>query len=134
MKDYYYVMGLNHTAEPEVIKAAYRALCTLYHPDKNPGIDEKFMQSINEAYDVLSDDQRRRAYNVMYDLDQNRVPDEQVQHEPEPDLEHLYPITFWQKEVLGWNNVFDTARFLLIRAFIIFTIVAVYNYYHPIGI
>jgi curved DNA-binding protein CbpA len=55
--DYYQVLGLNHSASQEQIKAAYRKLAFQYHPDRNkedPAAGER-MKKINEAYAVLSE-------------------------------------------------------------------------------
>lgn len=64
-KDYYELLGAARGASAEELKKAYRKLAMQYHPDRNPGDKEaehKFKE-INEAYDVLRDDQRRAAYD-----------------------------------------------------------------------
>lgn len=64
-KDYYSVLGVSKTASQDELKKAYRKLAVKYHPDKNKGdkaSEEKFKE-INEAYDVLKDDQKRAAYD-----------------------------------------------------------------------
>lgn len=64
-QDFYSVLGVSRTATAEEIKKAYRRLAMQYHPDKNQGnksAEEKFKQ-ITEAYEVLSDDQKRAAYD-----------------------------------------------------------------------
>lgn len=63
--DYYEVLQVAKNADGDEIKKAYRKLALVYHPDKNPGdaaAEEKFKQ-INEAYQVLSDDQKRSIYD-----------------------------------------------------------------------
>jgi molecular chaperone DnaJ len=63
--DYYELLAVSRTATPEELKKAYRKLAMQYHPDRNPGNKEaehKFKE-ISEAYQVLSDDQRRAAYD-----------------------------------------------------------------------
>jgi len=61
MKDYYKILGVSRNATPEEIKKAYRKLAHQYHPDK--GGDEKKFKEINEAYQVLSDQQKRAQYD-----------------------------------------------------------------------
>lgn len=65
MMDYYAVLGVNKNATTEEIKQVYRRLAKKYHPDVNPGNSEaetKFKE-ISEAYETLSDDQKRMAYD-----------------------------------------------------------------------
>jgi len=69
MKNYYAVLGVTEQAEDVVIKAAYRALAQLYHPDKFFGTAEEAtrrMSDINEAYGVLSDPVKRKSYDTEY--------------------------------------------------------------------
>lgn len=64
-RDYYDVLEVTREASPEEIKKAYRRLARQHHPDVNPGdasAEEKFKE-VAEAYEVLSDDQKRAAYN-----------------------------------------------------------------------
>ena len=64
-RDYYEVLELARTAKDEEIKASFRKLAMIWHPDKNPGDTacEHRFKEINEAYDVLKDDQKRAAYD-----------------------------------------------------------------------
>ncbi|MFA3783761.1 molecular chaperone DnaJ [Melioribacteraceae bacterium 4301-Me] len=64
-KDYYEILGLPRNASKEDIKKAYRKLAMQYHPDRNPGnaeAEEKFKE-IAEAYEVLSNDEKRSKYD-----------------------------------------------------------------------
>lgn len=63
-RDYYEVLGLSKGATDDEIKSSYRKLAKKYHPDlnKEPGAEEKFKE-VQEAYDVLSDSQKRAAYD-----------------------------------------------------------------------
>ncbi|MCX6988362.1 MAG: molecular chaperone DnaJ [Chlamydiae bacterium] len=65
MSDYYNVLGVTKNASAEEIKKAYRKNALKYHPDKNPGNPdaEKQFKSISEAYEVLSDDQKKQVYD-----------------------------------------------------------------------
>jgi len=63
-RDYYEVLGVPKNAAPEDIKKAFRQLARKYHPDVNKESDaEGKFKEINEAYEVLSDDQKRAAYD-----------------------------------------------------------------------
>jgi curved DNA-binding protein len=65
-KDYYKLLGVGRAAGADEIKKAYRRLARKYHPDvsKEAGAEEKF-KDINEAHDVLSDPQKRAAYDQL---------------------------------------------------------------------
>jgi molecular chaperone DnaJ len=69
-KDFYKELGVTKTADSAEIKKAYRKLARDLHPDKNPGnkrAEDKF-KSVSEAYDVLSDDTKRKEYDEARNL------------------------------------------------------------------
>jgi len=64
MKDYYQILGVSSTAPSAEIKRVYRRLAMLYHPDRNHSPEaEQIFKEINEAYDVLSNDEARQWYD-----------------------------------------------------------------------
>ena len=63
MKDYYQILGVDKKASKEDIKKAFRHLAHQHHPDKTGGDDSKFKE-ISEAFQVLSDDQKRSQYDM----------------------------------------------------------------------
>jgi molecular chaperone DnaJ len=74
-KDYYAALGVSRDAKPEVIRKAYRHLARKYHPDVNPGnkaAEEKFKQ-ISEAYEILSDEKKRKIYD-QYGFYSDNIP------------------------------------------------------------
>ena len=67
MENYYNILGVTETANEAEIKKAYRKLAMKYHPDRNKGdlsAEMKFKE-INEAYETLSDTQKRKNYDMF---------------------------------------------------------------------
>lgn len=68
VKDYYTILGVSRNASNDEIKKAFRRLAMLYHPDRNPSnsveAGEQF-KDINEAYEVLSNNEQRQRYDRM---------------------------------------------------------------------
>lgn len=70
-KDYYDILGVAKDATGKEIKKAFRRLALRYHPDKNPDNileSEGRFKEINEAYEVLSDEEKRREYDYFTSL------------------------------------------------------------------
>nr|HMS43936.1 DnaJ domain-containing protein [Pyrinomonadaceae bacterium] len=64
-KDYYNILGIKKDAKADEIKKAYRRLARKYHPDVNPNdksAEDKFKE-IQEAYDILSDEKKRKVFD-----------------------------------------------------------------------
>jgi len=68
VKDYYQILGVSTDASPEDTKKAFRRLALCYHPDRNPENAkeaEARFKEINEAYEVLGNEQKRREYDYL---------------------------------------------------------------------
>lgn len=65
LKDYYTTLGIPASASLEQVKKSFRVLAHRYHPDKNPGsaVAEASFKEIHEAYEILSDPEKREEYN-----------------------------------------------------------------------
>lgn len=73
MNDYYSILGISNNANENEIKKAYRKLSFEYHPDKNNGDKSKseIYKKINEAYDTLKDNTKRKQYDFECMMDEN---------------------------------------------------------------
>src|SRR5947208_17089664 len=65
-RDFYEILGVNRDASEEDIKKAYRKLAMKHHPDRNPGNkeSEESFKEAKEAYEILTDPDKRRAYDA----------------------------------------------------------------------
>lgn len=91
MTNYYETLGISKDADEVEMKKAYRSLSLKYHPDRNPDEDTKQkFQEINEAYETLSDPNKRQ----MYDMGQNNV-------------HHHDPFNNMHQEFQDINNIFN---------------------------
>lgn len=77
MKDYYEILEVSKNASKEIIEKAYKVLAKRYHPDlqqeSNKLVAEEKMKLINEAYEILSDDNKRRNYNIELENEEKRI-------------------------------------------------------------
>ncbi len=106
-QDYYEILGVDRNATEKEIKAAYRKLARKWHPDLHTGKDkeqaeEKFKQ-INEAYEVLSDPEKREKYDRLG----ARWQDGQ-DFSPPPDMEGFHFYTTTGNSVSGFSEFFET--------------------------
>jgi curved DNA-binding protein CbpA len=87
VKDYYEVMGLPREATGEEIKKVYRSLALQYHPDRNQGdpVCENRLKEVNEAYQVLGDEEKRRHYDLSCSQSSSRHMFDQEDVNGDPD-------------------------------------------------
>jgi curved DNA-binding protein len=65
-RDYYAILGVSRDADPDVIRAAFRALAKKYHPDVNSTVSSARFRDLNEAHSVLADPAKRAAYDSLF--------------------------------------------------------------------
>lgn len=110
-KDYYTILGLPRSASEEDIKKAFRKLAVKYHPDKNQGkkdAEERF-KDINEAYEVLSDPEKRRKYD-RYGENWNKIEENQYRQSSPGGGQTYYEgdaSTFFDEEG-DYGNIFES--------------------------
>ena len=74
MKDYYKILQVNKDASPEIISKVYKLLAKKYHPDANPDNKEEAeakFKEISEAYEILSDEEKRKNYDLELESENN---------------------------------------------------------------
>jgi len=79
MKDYYKILGVKENATKKEIHEAFRKLALKYHPDRNKNISQSIFKEINEAYQVLSNDELRKEYDEKYFIKRSK---KKKSHEP----------------------------------------------------
>ena len=109
-KDYYKILGVEPTADDKAIKAAYRKLARKYHPDvsKEPGAEDKFKE-IGEAYEVLSDADKRAAYDELMATAVRR------QHEPQKVVSDLLAAEINEKKARSVKYQITVAKLPVAR-------------------
>lgn len=102
-KDYYEILGVDRNATPEEIKRAYRKLVKKYHPDLHKDDPEaaKKMAEINEAYEVLSDPEKRKKYDMYGTAD---IPTGDYSYQS-PGFDFS---DFFKDFDFGFEDIFDT--------------------------
>ena len=103
--DYYDTLGVSETASGDEIKSAYRKLARKYHPDvsKEKDAEERF-KAINEAHEVLKDDEKRRAYDQLK-RSGFRAGDD---FRPPPDFGRGQDFNFGEGEGAGFSEFFES--------------------------
>ncbi len=94
--DYYAILQVTPQADREVIEAAYRRLAAKYHPDVDPssGATER-MKLLNAAHEVLSDPEKRRAYDLRRAVSPLEQPGGRRQRSPRVDLSEWITTAGW---------------------------------------
>ncbi len=97
-KDYYKILELNSTATQDEIKRSYRRLALKYHPDRNPNdhVAESKFKEVAEAYEILSDIEKRKSYDFIYNREEQFKSSSNThqQKRPEQKTEKITPQTF----------------------------------------
>ena len=105
MEDLYKILGVEKTATADQIKKAYRELAMKYHPDRNPGdtvAEEKFKQ-ISAAYSVLSDETKRKQYDMYGSTDNSSSSSYSGNYQGFGGYYQGNPFEEWFKEAKNYN-------------------------------
>lgn len=119
-KNYYEILEVDVKASKEIIEKAFKVLAKRYHPDtqsedKKDWAEEKFKE-LNEAYEVLSNDESRKNYDIELDYDKNSVIDalcaknENLQHLVEELQKELEYVKTHNDETINNSNKFNTVE------------------------
>jgi curved DNA-binding protein CbpA len=115
MKNYYHILGVKPTASNDVIQKVYRSISKTFHPDKYPGdkdfAAEKFKE-INEAYSILSDTNKRMAFDKSYSSFLNKQNNKNIYKKDKPGNAKSWStnekLSFINKTKIGKNKKYFT--------------------------
>ena len=113
IKDYYQILGVNFGATDTEIKDAYKTLARKFHPDVNlsDGAEAKFKE-INEAYEILSDKNKREIYNKLYSSNkQNKINKDENLNIFDP-RGNIHRLNFFFVNLLS-NSIFNKLEHLI---------------------
>ena len=104
-KDYYQILGLDKYATKDEIKKSYKKLALKYHPDKNNDSEEskKTFQDITEAYSILSDDEKRKKYD-MFGVEDNEF---EFDEDPFKMFNSIFKEHLYQFQNMHYEKSFD---------------------------
>ena len=108
--DYYQVLQVDPAAEPEVVRAAFRALAGKHHPDVKGGSSER-MTAINQAWDALGDPARRAVYDKSRVTLAPRRHQPEARREPADDDDGFLKPRPWRTEQQRSGTVLDFGRY-----------------------
>lgn len=107
MKDYYKILGVSPDASDDEIKKAYRKLAHKYHPDK-PGGDEQKFKEINEAYQVLSNKEKRAQYDKFGKVFDEGVGSNWAGYSDFDFSNFGFQDFSWQNDFTDFSDIFET--------------------------
>lgn len=101
--DYYKILGVSKNALFDEIKKKYRELAIKFHPDKmSSSLSQEMMKKINEAYEVLSDTQKRKLYDENYSSKtESKTPNQDFDKSKQTKLKRLLAIWKAQAKIMG---------------------------------
>ena len=119
--DYYKVLGISYYATSEEIKEAYRNLVKEVHPDKDNGDADKFIL-VKEAYDVLSNEEKRKRYNdILFNATKVSTPVSNYSSHSEPPLNNIQKTKVKvRKPILMYTSLVFNIVFLSLLIWIYF--------------
>ena len=136
MKNYYFIMGLSIYARDLEIKRAYRKLALQFHPDKNSSTNaESIFKEINEAYEVLSDPQRKLVYDQMLvGIEPEIVPAHKPHRDPRyrPKASGTYRGPSRKKELLDMMERFLPIALAISKATLLCGFILLMDYMLPV--